>query len=249
MTLETSDYRFGRFTERCLILLVEVSIYCLYFPVSHYVMGLEPYDVSTDLDRAIPFRPEWIYIYAAIFYTAFLPLFLVKERHLFRRVALAYIVIESTALVTFLLIPVRMTLRPEFVPGDGFTAWGMNLCYYLDLPVNCFPSLHVANAVLGAFACLKVDRLVGGLSFAVGLLIIASTMLVKQHYVADVVAGFALASMAYWFILRPAKIDHIPLTELKYSRIPSALVVVSFFTAILTLYFVYQSGWAPWTNA
>ena len=244
--LDSPSYRFSRLTERCLILFVEVSVYSLYFPISHYVAGLTPVDVTTAFDRAVPFKPEWIYVYVAIFYTAFLHLFLVKERHLFRRVGLAYIVVETTALITFVLVPVRMTLRPDFVPGDSFTIWGINFCYYVDLPVNCFPSLHVANAVLGAFACYKVDRLIGSLSFIVGFLIIASTMLVKQHYLADVVAGFALATTAYWFILRPAKTDHIPPSELKYSRIPSALVVVSFFLAILSLYFVYQSGWAPW---
>ena len=235
-------------TERSLILVLELAFYCLYFPISKYVVGLQAYDFTTTFDQAVPLIPEWIYVYVAIFYTAFLPLFLIKERHLFRRVAIAYLTIQSTAFVTFVLVPVRMTLRPEFVAGEGFTIWGVNLCYYLDLPVNCFPSLHVANAILGSLACLKVDRVVGGISYAAGLLIIASTMLIKQHYLADAVAGFSLATVVYWFVLRPAKIDHLKPEDLKYTRLYSALVVVIFVLTIVCLYFVYQSGWAPWNT-
>ena len=75
-SMDAHNYRFGRVTERTLILAVEVGIYSLYFPISHYVINLSPVDVSTAFDRALPLWPSWIFIYVAIFYTAFLPLFL-----------------------------------------------------------------------------------------------------------------------------------------------------------------------------
>ena len=248
--MDAPKYRFGRVTERTLILAVEVGIYSLYFPISHYVINLPSVDVSTAFDRALPLLPSWIFIYVAIFYTAFLPLFLVKDRLVFRRVALAYIVVESTAMVVFLLLPVQMTIRPDIASlvGNDFITWGLKLCYFVDLPVNCFPSLHVANAMLGALACLKVDRLVGGISFAVGILIVASTMLVKQHFLADVVAGGLLAAVAYWVILRPVRIDHLSLEQLRYSRWPSAMVAVSYFLTISVCYGLYLSGWTPWAS-
>ena len=248
--MDAHNYRFGRVTERTLILAVEVGIYSLYFPISHYVINLSPVDVSTAFDRALPLWPSWIFIYVAIFYTAFLPLFLVKDRLVFRRVALCYIVVESTAMLIFLLLPVQMTIRPEIasLAGDDFITWGLKLCYFVDLPVNCFPSLHVANAMLGALACLKVDRWVGAISFAVGILIVASTMLVKQHFLADVIAGGLMATAAYWFILRPVRTDHLSMDQLRYSRWPSAMVAISYFITILGCYGLYLSGWTPWAS-
>ena len=55
--MDAHNYRFGRVTERTLILAVEVGIYSLYFPISHYVVNLSPVDVSTAFDRALPLGP------------------------------------------------------------------------------------------------------------------------------------------------------------------------------------------------
>lgn len=236
----------GGTVERAAFLILTVAIYSLYFPVSQIAVKLDPIDVSTGFDESIPFVSEWIYVYAAIYFSAVLPIFLIKDRRLFLRMTMAYIALESSALIFFLLFPVQMTLRPTDVPLEGLANWGIHLCYHFDLPVNCFPSLHVGNAILGALACLKVDRLIGVISYVVALLIIVSTMLIKQHYVADAVAGFVLANLCYWIFVRTVNIDDVSLEELRYSRKPCAMVALSFFLMLAVMTGVYHSGWAPW---
>jgi len=87
---------------------------------------------------------------------------------------------------------------------------------------------------------------VGSISSIIALLIIASTMLIKQHYVADVIAGLVLASTTYYLVLKPAKTDEIPSGELRYSRLPSVFVLMAYGILIASLYVAYLSGWAPW---
>jgi len=244
--VDPPNYRFSQWTEKILLFLSVVAIYGLYIPVAKIGMNSNPIELTTDFDRVVPYVPEWIFVYVAIYFAAILPVFVVKERHYFRRIALAYLIVETIAVSSFLLVPVQMVLRPELVPDGSLINWGMMLCYYADLPVNCFPSLHVAIAVLGALACLKVDRVVGSISSIIALLIIASTMLIKQHYVADVIAGLVLASTTYYLVLKPAKTDEIPSGELRYSRLPSVFVLMAYGILIASLYVAYLSGWAPW---
>ena len=150
-------------SERWVGFFLAVFGYGLYFPLSMVVETLDPVDVSTSLDAAIPLVPEWILIYAGIYPAAFLPLVVVKDPMIFRRMIAGYLCLELTALLVFVLFPVHMTLRPplESLSETGFFPWAVQLCYWLDRPVNCFPSLHVAAATFSALCALRVDPLVG----------------------------------------------------------------------------------------
>jgi membrane-associated phospholipid phosphatase len=138
-----------------------------------------------------------------------------------------------------------MELRPLSVPEGGFFEWALSLCYWADQPSNCLPSLHVALATLGGLCCLKADRLVGGIALGLAVLIAPSTMLVKQHYFADVVTGLALAFGVYWaFVARlPAEKMEQPLALPR--RVP-AIFAGGFCAVILICFFLYLGGWAPW---
>ena len=67
---------------------------------------------------------------------------------------------------------------------------------YLDKPYNHFPSLHVALSWLAVHASAVSRRSRVGLGvLAVGISV--STVFVKQHYIVDVLFGFALAWVAW----------------------------------------------------
>ena len=100
--------------------------------------------------------------------------------------------------------------------------------------------------MLGALACLKVDRWVGAISFAVGILIVASTMLVKQH-LRRCYRWWAYGYGGLWFICRSGQIV-LSMDQLRYSRWPSAMVAISYFITILGCYGLYLSGWTPWAS-
>jgi membrane-associated phospholipid phosphatase len=99
------------------------------------------------------------------------------------------------------------------------------LLYRLDPPYNLFPSLHLSMALLAGLAAWKASRRYGATALAGVALIGVSTLTVKQHFIADGVAGIALAAVVYTAIMRPY--EPAPGTDPAYGRRgPAAFAVV-----------------------
>jgi membrane-associated phospholipid phosphatase len=120
-------------------------------------------------------------------------------RALVRRMAVAI----GVAATCFLLYPTRL---PESKP-DPVT--DLDRLYYrllnIDFPNNCFPSLHVAFALILASVYTRPFR--GWRRWAVGswfALIALSTVLARQHFVLDATAGLVLGWAACRWIRVPA---------------------------------------------
>jgi len=214
--------------------------------MTQYASTLTPIDVMLPLDEAIPLTPWWIFIYAMIYPAALLPLVVVKDPLLFRRLIMGYICLEASAMVVFVLAPVHMTIRPpiESITQEGFFPWAVQLCYFIDKPTCCFPSLHVAAATYSALCALRVDRFIGWCSMAVAILIAISTLTVKQHFIADVALGAVMASVWYWLWMRTA--PSLNPDDEAYPRSRTWIPVGVFSAVVLVLYGTYISGWAPW---
>jgi membrane-associated phospholipid phosphatase len=58
-------------------------------------------------------------------------------------------------------------------------------------------------ATLSACSLLKTSRLISVLSIATWLLICASTVLLKKHYVLDVAAGVLLGAAIHFLLVEP----------------------------------------------
>jgi membrane-associated phospholipid phosphatase len=158
------------------------------------------------LDRAVPFQPKWELIYGSLYVFLFLPLFVVGGERLFRRTIYAYLAVLLVGYAGFLAMP-AVGPRPPVFPGDGFIAWLLGINFALDPPYNCFPSLHVGEAVVAAVACYRVHRGVGVVTGLWAALIAVSTLFIKQHYVVDVVAGVLVGGAACVLFLRTAQMD------------------------------------------
>jgi membrane-associated phospholipid phosphatase len=149
-------------------------------------------------DRAIPFVPALLPVYVAylafywwtvararndsevnwLFYGAYLQLFL--------------------SLPLFVLMPVRIPLEQFY--GVAPYNWADALWRWFDAPNNCFPSLHVSNCLLlQQFNWRRPYRWPHALA---AWAIIVSTVLVKQHYVVDVLGGVAIYAVARAFLAR-----------------------------------------------
>ncbi len=145
----------------------------------------------------IPVEPVWSLVYGALYlFLILLPVLVVREETVLRRTVFAYLMVWSIAYVFFMAVP-TVAPRPAEVMGSGFGVWGLRALYGADPPFNCFPSLHVAHSFVSGLACFRIHRGVGRTAILAAALVGLSTLFTKQHYVADVIAGAALALLAY----------------------------------------------------
>jgi PAP2 superfamily protein len=98
----------------------------------------------------------------------------------------------------FVLLPVSMP--PGLIHhGDPYN-WADAAWRWFDAPNNCFPSLHVSNALL--LLQFNWRRRFRWLHALASVAVVVSTVLVKQHYVADVWGGVAVYVASRWFLTR-----------------------------------------------
>lgn len=182
----------------------------LYIFIAHGVAGRTLHAPALTLDRLLPLVPAWALVYGSLYlFLIVLPVFVVREPEHIRRTVLTYLMVWTVAYLCFLIYP-TVAPRPASFTGKGFTAWGLRFLYEADPPYNCFPSLHVAHSFVSALTCYPVHRRVGVLATICASLVALSTLLTRQHYVLDVVAGAFLACVAYALFLRNYRSEVIP---------------------------------------
>jgi len=149
--------------------------------------------LRTPLDQAMPVVPVFVVPYVSLDPLVYvsLVLFLVFRQRIFQSAALSML---ATWVVSYLIYAVAQSYvdRPAVMGTDVFSAMVRHV-YANDFPYNDFPSLHVSISTIIAIHWLRVDRRVGAVVTAWVVLIIASTQLIHQHYLADVAGGLVLA--------------------------------------------------------
>ena len=214
-----------------------VSMVPFYILIADSIRGRPMNAPELDWDRLVPLQPTWALVYGSLYlFLILLPVFLVRQEEHLRRTVFAYLSVWMTAYACFLAYPTEAP-RPPAVVGDGFAAWGLRFLYDADPPYNCFPSLHVAHSFVSALACYRVHAAIGIVAVVSAALVGVSTLFTKQHYILDVVAGVALASLAYVAFMRGARVRVIP--EHDHFVAPVlALVVVGIVIVAFACYWV-----------
>lgn len=179
-------------------------IYLTWFGYLERTVTTHYHLIHLPIDDYIPFCEYFVIPYIMWFgYVAFGIAFtaLHDKKEFYRLCAFLY-----TGMTVFLVIstlyPNGHNLRPYyFTHHNMFTA----LCEWLystDTPTNLFPSIHVYNSLGIHFAVMhssyfKDKKHVQHASLVLCVLIILSTMFIKQHSVFDVSTAFMLAFVMY----------------------------------------------------
>ncbi|MDT8322907.1 MAG: phosphatase PAP2 family protein [Bacteroidota bacterium] len=156
----------------------------------------EVFHPAMAVDAHFPFVPQAMYAYL-LAYVIVLGLYFVRRSAAFlNRAYLAFITMNLLAFALFALFPSQGPVRS--VPGAEGDMM-LTLMYSLDARWNAFPSLHVANPWLVALLAVRERRLapVSIVMLFVALGISVSTLLIRQHYLLDVLGGFALAVLVF----------------------------------------------------
>jgi len=166
-----------------------------YFSTQKKSEGMTPYLIYSEVDEKIPFRPQ-----ESVNYNELLPLLMVimKEgiehhpRRELQQVINCFLTANDMSQEVYRSY---QTIMPRFTVHQQ---WGLHLVQWIDLPLNCCPSMHVA------FSSLMYNFREQFMPFSQQaeakktLENMASSVLyTKQHAVADVAFGFLCAKMAY----------------------------------------------------
>jgi hypothetical protein len=240
----------GGLRERAALSVAVVLFFLTgYFGVGWLVTDpAEARTLAVPFDDAIPFVIGSALVYWSILPMGLLPIFTVRDPALFRRVAVAYSLTIAIALATFVVLPVTslgFRPEPEVFAGAGFSGWLMHLLYTLDPPMNLFPSLHLALAVLAALAAWRVEPGLGACALAWTALIAVSVCTTKQHFVVDAVAGVALAALVHFAVLGRGRAASPQAAGFGAPGLALFGALVALFYG--GLYAGYALGLAPWT--
>ncbi len=164
-----------------------------YLPINHFSVGRDAATLFLPGEERLPFLPVFEYLYVVTYFLPAILIFTIRDYARLRRVLVATCWTLLAAYTTYLLFPVYFE-RPHLEVSSLHT-WLLSLSY-LDKPYNHFPSLHVALSWLAVFAS-RVPRRGRVALYVLAVGISISTVFVKQHYIADVVAGFALAWLTW----------------------------------------------------
>lgn len=152
-------------------------------------------------ETRLPFVPDWIVIYMSIYLLFGLAPFVLRTRREFRAFIATLAFTTFVGGACFLALPVELSFAPEGGLGRGPALF--RFADELNLTYNLFPSLHVAfsTVCVAAFAP-SASRLGKVLLWIWALGIAVSTVLTRQHHVADALGGFALAAVAMRVVCR-----------------------------------------------
>lgn len=157
-----------------------------------------PHYFNFVIDNKIPFLPEFVYIYN-IFYPLIFVIYLIlfnKDRDNYYEGIIAGTIGYIISDIIFILFPtqiIRYTI-PDRI--SKITTFVLNTTYlYDDPPLNCFPSIHCLfcfQAMFNVIRAKNLNKSTKTLIVIILILIIASTVLIKQHYFIDVIGAFVI---------------------------------------------------------
>jgi membrane-associated phospholipid phosphatase len=195
------------------LFLMLVLFYLLLFNFAYGRTGrLYPagagFRLETVFDSAVPFVPEMVIFYIYLF----LPLVILTTLYFafieYKRgyvLGWSLVAIGTIAILIYIVFPVstfwyRQELLTHPISGN-FWADQVYRVFASDTSFNCFPSLHAALSTICSFTWFQyakvkpsmITKIVAFTAFIIAAGVILSTLFTKQHYIADAIAGIALA--------------------------------------------------------
>ncbi len=165
------------------------------------------------VDDAIPFIKWFIIPYYLWFpYMVLFVLWFYFKGEKGETIRLYLVLTMGMALSLFIysVWPNAIHLRPSSVTGNDFISEIVKGLYKIDTDTNVCPSLHVYNTLCIMVAVIKSGGLknkwlIKAFTVVLSVLIILSTLFLKQHSFIDLLAALALYAVLYvitYFIMR-----------------------------------------------
>lgn len=176
--------------------LLIMGIYAVFYMIAFFYLEQRNgavHEIHFGIDAYIPFCEVFIIPYLMWFgYVAFTVCFLcVKDQEESEKLVSFLMAGMTIFIVVSAIYPNGHHLRPAVFPRDNVFTRMIAVLYASDTPTNVLPSIHVYNSIAIMIAvwrskCFKDHKLITGFMLALGVSIIFSTVLIKQHSMIDV---------------------------------------------------------------
>ena len=181
--------------KRFLVILPIFIVYIMTYNFMGNCSLNENYNFLTELDEIIPFVPEMVWLYISMYFVMMFSGFFIKDDLDFYRLVISIILTVLITYPFFYFFP-AVYPRAEFVVSDLSTKilrWN----YANDVINNTFPSLHVSLSFTLALTMGYLNKKKKNIWILWAILIAASTVLVKKHFLIDPLGGFIVAYIAF----------------------------------------------------
>jgi len=170
--------------------------------------------IYSPIDNKIPFIPHLVYVYDLFFPTVLLTMYYVfrKDRKNYYKGIMAAILGDIISSIIFIAYPTIM-YRPwvDYSNLDFLTELVLKITYSADNPaLNCCPSIHCLFCYQAIFTLCVSKKIKKSVKIPLSLfliLIVLTTMFIKQHYFYDAVYAFIIFAITniivYSFKLYP----------------------------------------------
>ncbi len=167
--------------------------------------------ISAPIDYSIPFCEYFIIPYNIwfVYIMGTVAFFVLVNRppKEYYRFEINMVIGMTVFLLISWLYPNGLNLRPESFAHDNLFTHMVENLYRRDTSTNVFPSMHVYNSVCAYMALRSCDwmkdkRWLVRLLLILTVVIITSTLFLKQHSILDVFAALVLNYISYQIVYR-----------------------------------------------
>ncbi|WP_379155552.1 phosphatase PAP2 family protein [Paenibacillus sp. sgz5001063] len=180
-----------------LLWLLVVPVINVFYDILNHP-GVHVYSLESSLDQKIPFIPSFIipYLLWYPFITTVLIALAFKDRKIYFQTLIAQC---SGLIISYAFFALFQTgiQRPDVLSEPDLIHQLVSFVYSYDHPYNCFPSIHVLTSYLMLRGTRVFGQMIWLMTAAMSILIIVSTVLVKQHVLADIMGGILVAELCF----------------------------------------------------
>ena len=188
-----------------ILILLEIVAFFLTKPFIQ-----NPYVLGSNLDNKIPFIPQFIWIYVFWYFMLIaVPYYVAKNNTTsFYKYAITFVITTLISGIIFVVFP-NTVIRAN-VQGTDIASKLVKIIYLLDTPaINCLPSIHCLFSYLFIFAIFDTKETTPTwmklIITTLSILVIFSTLFIKQHVIYDAVAAFAIGGIT-WITVNKLKL-------------------------------------------
>ena len=181
-------------------ILFGILVY-IYFLIGYSVVSslhvISNSRLITAIDNMIPLIPFFVIFYLLGYIMPVIPVFMIKDKKKFYRVIKSYLLILTLSFLIFLIYPMNIDRNP--IINDNLFSKILGNVHFIDTDFNTFPSLHVSLSLFSYLIIINIKQNLKKYLLPILILIVISTLFVKQHLFIDVIGGLIIGYLAYLF--------------------------------------------------